>query len=504
MEFMEHIYVINPDYLIRDDDTRYLLYSYGTLLNDSDNIRTFLHPMQAQLFSYFGQEPRTLDENIALIAKDYGYSEEDVEEMISPFVGNEKRRVLKYGERKSIIPRNFIIPLSESKREYKPLFSGEIKIDNEKEVDLQSIRLNKAPYTLTLMLTNNCATHCCYCYADTTTKVKRYVPIERLASIIAEARKLQLHNINIIGGEVFLYKDWDVILKEIIGNGFMPDLISTKIPITEELVKRLKDTGYTNVIQLSIDTFDSCAARQTLHAPEGYTDKVKEGLELLEKYEIPYQVGTVLTKWTANRENLKELFKFFVGKKYFKQWEIRQAMYSLGKDMANFKEISAETAIVKELAEMVKNEMEPTCTFKIAFEANMEEEKFRVAKDGCRSFKHGQCSAMNTHLFVLPDGKVTICEQLYWNPDFIVGDINESTLEEIWHSPRMMELVNLERKHIKEESACKACDFFTMCFKTDRNRCWADIIKAYGAENWDFPDPYCAYAPELKNDIYGQ
>lgn len=53
----DELYVINPDYIIRSDENRYLLYSHWNLKNDSVQIRTFLHPMQAQLFSYFAISP---------------------------------------------------------------------------------------------------------------------------------------------------------------------------------------------------------------------------------------------------------------------------------------------------------------------------------------------------------------------------------------------------------------------------------------------------------------
>ena len=45
--------------------------------------------------------------------------------------------------------------------------------------------------------------------------------------------------------------------------------------------------------------------------------------------------------------------------------------------------------------------------------------------------------------FVLPDGKVSACEQLYWHPQFILGDLKEQTLAEIWQSPRAKALFEM-------------------------------------------------------------
>lgn len=57
-------------------------------------------------------------------------------------------------------------------------------------------------------------------------------------------------------------------------------------------------------------------------------------------------------------------------------------------------------------------------------------------------------------------------------------------------------LCSLSRKDIGRESKCRTCRDFEDCFKYG-NRCWSDIIKAYGKECWDYPDPRCKLAPEM-------
>lgn len=45
---------------------------------------------------------------------------------------------------------------------------------------------------------------------------------------------------------------------------------------------------------------------------------------------------------------------------------------------------------------------------------------------------HGAASfVLSSRLFILPDGKVTICEQLYWNSHFIIGDVQRTNLKDI-------------------------------------------------------------------------
>lgn len=489
------------DYIIRDDGNRFCLYNKGRMQYNGVPTYTFLHPLQAQFFSYFTQEPQTLDDVISLISTNYGYGIDEVLAMVSPFIENEEIRLLMRDENKIFIPRNFLIQLQKIKGVYQPLFLRVPKENINKIVDLKTRRLNKAPSTITFMLTNRCCTHCCYCYADTTTVVSSYVPLERLMKVIKEAKRLNLSKINLIGGEVFLYKNWFPVLKSLVENNFSPDIISTKIPITEDVASKIVASGFTNNLQLSIDSLEADTLSKTLRIGTDYARQIKKGIEILEEKHIPYQIGTVLTKLTANKENIKEMFSYFSAKQYIRSWEIRPAIYSIKKSESSFMDLKASKGVFEELYSFVGQEIRPDSPFRIELSKNDINKEYRKAEKGCESFVGAKCSALNNHLFILPDGKVTICEQLYWNSDFIIGDINHSSIEEIWNSPKAMALTNMKEQDVNVKSACKTCTFFDMCFRVDRNRCWSDIIKTYGESNWDFPDPRCSNAPIMLHNI---
>ena len=151
---------------------------------------------------------------------------------------------------------------------------------------------------------------------------------------------------------------------------------------------------------------------------------------------------------------------------------------------------------VNELFCYMDKEIVTSSRFPILLNKSIHNRTFYTSENGSESFDGSYCSALNNHMFILPDGKVTICEQLYWNPHFIIGNIKEQTISEIWNSKRALYLANLDRSTIRDNSNCKCCDLFDKCFSA-RNRCWVDIVKAYGWENWDYPDPRCKYAPAM-------
>ncbi len=105
-----------------------------------------------------------------------------------------------------------------------------------------------------------------------------------------------------------------------------------------------------------------------------------------------------------------------------------------------------------------------------------------------------------TNMVVLPDGNVTICEQLYWNPEYIIGNVFTDTISSIWQSDKALQLWRRKQSSINAKSPCRTCKVFEDCF-VNGNRCFANIIKAYGIENSDYPDPRCYLAPAFKNKI---
>lgn len=128
------------------------------------------------------------------------------------------------------------------------------------------------------------------------------------------------------------------------------------------------------------------------------------------------------------------------------------------------------------------------------------DKKYFSSEGGSRSFKGFRCSANYSHMVILPDGKVTICEQLYWNPKFLIGDLLKNSIEDVWNSPKAINLAFPKKEHFSDKSICKGCDIFQECMSFP-NRCIADVLKGYGDDNSDFPDPRCNKAPKIINNL---
>lgn len=494
----EDTYILNPNYLLRNDIEKILLYAGNDLEFSQSNWMSFIHPFHAMILSFFTYE-RTLEENIRLISCFFEKTEEQIWKWITPFLENDEPFYVEWQDHKIAFPKKVLIKKDPNKNDI-PRRKYDVKDFLSPSVNMGSKRPLRAPLFFTLMLNNRCVTKCVYCYADKQKKDYQTLTTERILEIIEEARSLQMQRVDIIGGEVFLHKDWPIILKTLVDATLSPEIISTKMPITEDLLGKLDDTGYKNPIQISLDSIDPVILEKNLqiHDGEDYLSRIKQGLKLIDQSGKRYQVATILTNQNDRYEIMEQLYAFLKTLKHIESWRISPAWNSLYVDKIKFGQIKSTKKSLEELYDKIESGFKAETSFDIQLSYFDLEKEYYNVEGGSKTFQGRRCTALQRQMFVLPDGKVTICEQLYWKPRYIIGDLRNSSIEEVWRSGRVQELLTLKQSAINKKSACHSCKLYDDCFT---HRCWTDVIKAYGDENWDFPDPQCKKAPEMICDI---
>ncbi|HDD69455.1 MAG TPA: hypothetical protein ENG61_03755, partial [Candidatus Korarchaeota archaeon] len=110
------------------------------------------------------------------------------------------------------------------------------------------------------------------------------------------------------------------------------------------------------------------------------------------------------------------------------------------------------------------------------------------------------CGGITLGMIVLPDGKVTICERLGTNPDFIYGDLSKQSIVEAWNSDRIKEiLATFDRERFKG-SPCYSCKEFDKCVGAGK-LCYFRIVAVYGGMKVGVPDPLCPMSPVKLRDV---
>lgn len=493
------VYILNPHYHLKDDKHRVVLVSRGTDGKDcSPNWQSFIHPVQAVFLSFFTHY-RPYRHTLARLCSYFSYSEEEMDGIIRKFMENPEPVHVCLSGGKANFPKRLLVDAD--------TWQGEISLDGQRpedflqgrKIDLCTPRLYAGPILLTLMLNNRCVTHCRYCYADTYTKVQHPLSTQRILELIEEAADMGVQRIAMIGGEVFLHQDWATILDALVSRGIAPEYISTKLPLTREVIRQLEDIHYQGLVQVSLDTCDEKVAGRLLGVKEGYVEKVMQGLKLLEESTLNYRVASVITTYNCDIVSLTRLYERLSVLKRMRDWGLVPVHHSISK---GYRAIAALKPGKEQVAATFDalSEVVVQSPFPVLMNRRTIEQQYRYASVGTCPFEGSKCTALRTHLFILPDGKVTVCEQLYWNPRFIVGDVTTESIREVWNSEKAMRLWQLDKERLSSDSPCKECPVMEVCY-SERNRCWADVIKAYGEEGWDYPDPRCERAPELKNRL---
>lgn len=487
--------ILNPCYMLKPDKGKaFLMVKDEVRAKENERYNIVLHPIFAMILACFDGDE--YESSIERAANYLGVEKDLVRNFVKKITENENIVCVKFSNKIVYFPPKIIIYSKKesilSRYQYQP------EDFQYSYVDITFGR-HQIINDVMLMITTKCKTDCCYCYA---TKEKRNVTLslETIRKIINEAITLRIRSVDVIGGDVFAHDNWKEIVELLYSNGFTP-FLSTKVELAEEDVLHLKKIGVKD-IQISLDTLVKEHLLRIVHRKEDYFNKIKYTLDLLEKYNIQTFIHTVISNKNASIADMESIYEFIQNKKNVKVWRIDPATYSIPKgeeEFVNYRAKSEELLILYDFFNSKKFNM-PVRYSSLSTAAQKPAKRQIQSK----AFFENRvlCTANYSSLFILPDGQVTICEQLYWNPRFIVGDINKQSLLDIWNSEKANNLYNLQRSVLSDKSHCKKCQYFIECRQKMGGVCWKEVISAYGEENWDFPDPSCPFAPEPLYDVY--
>lgn len=488
-------YILNSYYVLRHDKKRTFILGgkNGRMSNGisvDNDWKSMIHPAYAMMLSFFST-PIELDKAVTAISNFFSFPEEQIEKFLTTMIHAKECWHTTLAGVDSGFPKSLIIP-------EQPQLNKSIRYRPEdfrfKELDFESRRMLTAPLSIVWMPNNNCYTSCEYCYADRKHHNSMF-SLEKIEAFVQDSVKSGVVEILITGGDFFENRHWKGILNVLKQYGYNVDMISTKKPLSRDELVAFKEYGIR--LQVSFDTASDAVAKELLHVQSGYVARIKETLQQINELGINCQIATVLTNMNDSIESLSELYSFLSTLNNLKHWEIRVGFRSLY-SRTDFDKIKSSRKQISRVADWIE-ETKKNSPIKILWSPD-DDDKYKKAKGGSKNFEGPICSANMTNMIVLPDGNVTICEQLYWNPEFIIGNVFSESICDIWNSDKAVRLWKRQQDSITHKSPCRKCKDFKDCFDNG-NRCFANIIKAYGMENSDYPDPRCYLAPDFNNNI---
>lgn len=468
---------LDPQLCLKNDVDRAVLITRPTPLASRSSICRLLHPSQAFLFSLMDGR-RTLAEVAELWAELADKSLEagisDLENLVRLYTEGPYAR------------DEILVEVSESKAESIRHYEPKDFVMPVGEVNTTERRL-RIPYLVYYLPTLFCPQNCIYCYAKTSSAPENgLLSLERLREIFAELSGLGVEVIQMSGGDPFARKDIFKIVEAVFEAGMVADL-PTKLGLSFKKALRLKELGV-QIVQVSLDSADP-ATLDFMVGVKNYHRRVFKVLEDLRRAEMSVRVNGVLTPF--NVPTAGQLIDYLgrmgnVVSLSFSPYGRSSFCHSddLFLQKSHLDQVEAEV----EKREGLYPHMSVSVGG-LGFSGATLTEEEKLLDWNRRAY----CTANRDGFVILPDGRVTVCEELYDHDEFIIGDLKRQSVLEMWRSPEALGLLFPDQAAVPD-GPCRTCESFVEC-NSGRGRCWRDVLKTYGWDKPHFPDPRCPQAP---------
>lgn len=431
-------------------------------------------PIVGYVLSRIGDMP--IKHSIEFLSERTGLSPDALRKYIEALTENDCELEWKFGDTDIIFPKKLLIKTSDRPE---PNFFDHPNFDV-----FSDFIIGRPPFPLNvnLMVTTRCTTNCIYCYAD---KHIGEMPLEMLTSILKELKAKGCINVSLTGGDIFARTGWQGLMEMVVGFGFNP-FVSTKTPLSLEDLIFLKNLGI-KFLQFSLDSISDETLSLMIGADVNYKSAVSTMFEHCIKLGIKIQVRTVITRHNQEIEGIENLFKYLQGFKSVREWDLTPALYTgRHKNELYFR---PDREKLGKIVKFLKNKSTHiSFSFNKMDESGYSLQRYQTCKDLCSM--NSRCLGNVTTLSILSNGKCTLCETLYGNPEYLLGDLNNETIEDIWNGDKAMSLYKTAQASYDESSPCFVCKEFRNCRGTFGSKvCFADISKLGKSRFW--PDPRC-------------
>ena len=273
-------------------------------------------------------------------------------------------------------------------------------------------------------ITLACCFSCRYCGSSGGRARENELSTEECLSVVSQLRALGCRRVNLIGGEVFMRRDWDRIVQAITDAGMRVTIITNGFLFTEELIRKLQALRIESVAV----SLDGPKAVHDRYRQEGSFDRADQAIRILTKRDIPVSVISTLN--AENVKHLEEMYRYLQDLPIF-AWQL-QACSPMG-NAANGG-VPWRFSFRAAIDFVEKHRREAPFALGVADSIGYYTEtegSLRGVQDGRTCFTG--CRAGLTTLGIDSVGNVRGCESMY-DARFNEGNLRLTSLRKIWES----------------------------------------------------------------------
>ncbi|MCR5330331.1 MAG: radical SAM protein [Lachnospiraceae bacterium] len=301
-------------------------------------------------------------------------------------------------------------------------------------------------------ITLACCFSCKYCGSSGGKARENELTTEECLNVADQLHELGCRRVSMIGGEVFMRRDWKEIVKRLTGHGIRVNIITNGFTFKESLINDLKEV---NIESVSV-SLDGPEEVHDKYRQEGSYDRAVRALEALLSAGIPVSVISTLN--SENVGHLEEMYSLL--RKYtIYAWQL-QACSPMGNAANNGIDYKFDMMGVIDF--VCRHMYEAPFAMGVADNIGY----FTEAEGSIRGNLSGRayfkgCSAGISSIGIDSIGNVRGCESMY-DEHFNEGNLRKETLKEIWEDPNRFAY---NRKFTKEmlTGKCAECELGEYC-----------------------------------------
>ena len=300
-------------------------------------------------------------------------------------------------------------------------------------------------------ITLNCCFACKYCGSKAGKARDNELTTSECISIANQLVELGCKRVSLIGGEVFMRNDWNVIASFLHRNGVKTDLVTNGFRMSNQIINEIKDSGIDSIAV----SLDSIPEIHNKYRQTGSFERAIDTIRILSENNLPVSVIS-----TINAENvlyLKEFYNYLLRLPIF-SWQIQACI-----PMGNAKDRILYGFDFNNVIGFVSQNLDSSpfnmgVADNIGYFAN-KEGSIRGVKNGITVFRG--CRAGLTSIGIDSCGNVKGCEALY-DDVFIEGNLREVSLSSIWNNPKSF-VYNRSFSINQLEGKCASCEYGQIC-----------------------------------------
>ena len=301
-------------------------------------------------------------------------------------------------------------------------------------------------------ITLACCFSCRYCGSRGGRARENELDTEECLRVADELRELGCRRVSLIGGEVFMRRDWKTIAGRLTDNGIAVNIITNGFIFRESLIRDLKDV---NVESVSV-SLDGPREIHDKYRQEGSYDRAVAAIGTLLDAGIPVSVISTLN--SENVSYLPQMLSLLRGYDIY-AWQL-QACSPMGNAAANGVDYAFDMAGV---IDFVAANMR-SVSFAMGVADNIG--YFTEAEGSIRGNLSGRaffkgCSAGITAIGIDSVGNVRGCESMY-DARFNEGNVREEPLRAIWEDPERFAYNRRFRRELLI-GKCAECELGEYC-----------------------------------------